>query len=51
MGKRANGEGTMRLRPDGRWEYKVMVGYKPDGSAHLKSFYGGTQASSSSRRA
>lgn len=44
MGKRANGEGTMRLRPDGRWEYKVMVGYKPDGSAHLKSFYGKTQS-------
>lgn len=44
MGKRANGEGTMRLRPDGWWEYKVMVGYKPDGSAHLKSFYGKTQS-------
>ena len=43
MGKRANGEGTMRLRPDGRWEYKVMVGYKPDGSPNCRSFYGRTQ--------
>jgi hypothetical protein len=42
--KRANGEGTPRLRSDGRWEYKVMVGYKPDGSPQLKSFYGKTQA-------
>lgn len=43
MGKRANGEGTCRQRSDGRWEYKAMVGYKPDGSPHLKSFYGKTQ--------
>ncbi len=43
MGKRANGEGTCRQRSDGRWEYKVMVGVKPDGSPFRKSFYGKTQ--------
>ena len=42
-GKRANGEGTTRQRSDGRWEYKVMVGVKPDGSPFRKSFYGKTQ--------
>lgn len=42
-GKRANGEGSFKHRSDGRWEYKVMVGHKPDGSAQLKSFYGKTQ--------
>lgn len=42
-GKRADGEGTFRLRADGRWEYRVMAGYKPDGSPQLRSFYGKTQ--------
>lgn len=43
MSKRANGEGTCKQRSDGRWEYKVMVGVKPDGSPFRKSFYGKTQ--------
>lgn len=42
-GKRADGEGTFRLRADGRWEYRVMTGYKPDGSPQLRSFYGKMQ--------
>ena len=37
-GKRSNGEGTMRLRSDGRWELTVMIGYKPDGKRNYKSF-------------
>lgn len=42
--KQANGERSPRLRADGRWEYKVMVGYKANGSPFRKSFYGKTQA-------
>lgn len=42
-GKRSNGEGTMRLRSDGRWELTVMIGYKPDGKRNYKSFYGKKQ--------
>lgn len=33
------GDGTLYLRKDGRWEYKVRVGTKPDGGALYKSFY------------
>ena len=35
--KRANGEGTIRLRSDGRWEAKYTLGYK------TKSIYAKTQ--------
>lgn len=41
--KRANGEGMMRRRPNGTWELAVMDGYKPDGKAKIKRFYGATQ--------
>ena len=27
-GKRKKGEGTVRLRKDGRWEGRVVVGYQ-----------------------
>lgn len=43
MKRRANGEGTLRERPDGRWESTIMVGWKDDGRRHCKSFYGKTQ--------
>lgn len=38
MGKRANGEGLIRQRADGRWEARVTL---PDGKRH--SIYGKTQ--------
>jgi hypothetical protein len=41
--RRANGEGTLRKRADGRWESSVMVGWKEDGRRQIKSFYGKTQ--------
>ncbi len=42
MSKRANSEGTLRQRPDGRWEMIVTIGY--DGGRRIrKSVYGKTQ--------
>ncbi len=42
-GKRSNGEGTLRRRPNGLWECSMMVGYKDDGTRRYKSFYGKSQ--------
>lgn len=41
--RRANGEGTLRKRSDGRWESSIMIGWKDDGRRQTKSFYGATQ--------
>jgi integrase len=45
--KRANGEGSVRLRPDGRWEarYNVQV----SGATKRRSVFGRTKAEASSR--
>lgn len=43
MKRRANGEGTLRKRADGRWESSIMIGWKDDGRRLIKSFYGRTQ--------
>ena len=43
-GKRMNGEGSLRQRPDGRWEYRVSDGYRDDGKLKTISFYGKTQS-------
>jgi len=42
--KRANGEGSIRQRPDGRWEGLYSAGYGIDGKAIRRSVYGRTQA-------
>ena len=42
--RRSNGEGTLTLRKDGRWECTIMDGFQPDGKRKYKSFYGKTQA-------
>lgn len=42
-GKRSNGEGTLRKRPNGLWDCTMMVGYKDDGTRRYKSFYGKSQ--------
>ena len=42
-GKRSNGEGLMRQRPDGRWEFRLMIGRGNDGRPQYKSFYARTQ--------
>ena len=35
--KRKNGEGTLRLRTDGRWEGRVVIGYDDAGKPKTKS--------------
>lgn len=40
----ANGNGTIRQRPDGRWEARLTIGWDPGtGKQKQKSFYGKTQ--------
>lgn len=43
MAKRSNGEGMIRQRSDGRWESRLMVGYKDNGKPEYKSVYGKTK--------
>lgn len=38
--RRANGEGSIVQRKDGRWCGVVTLGYKPDGKINRKSFMG-----------
>lgn len=33
------GDGNLRIRPDGRWEYRVIIGHDMNGKAIRKSFY------------
>ena len=35
--KRKQGDGTMRLRTDGRWEGRIVVGYDEKGNPKTKS--------------
>ena len=35
--KRKNGEGTVRLRKDGRWEGRVVIGYDDRGLPKTKN--------------
>lgn len=45
MGKRRpNGDGTVRKRPDGRWEARIIVGHKENKKPIYKSVFGLTQA-------
>lgn len=44
MGKRMSGEGSLRQRPDGRWELRITDGYLDSGKLRSISFYGKTQA-------
>ena len=41
--RRANGEGTIRKRKDGRWEGVIVVGHKDDGKPITKSVFAKTQ--------
>ncbi len=43
MAKRGDGEGSVRRRPDGRWEARVSLGFGPDGRAIRRSVYGATR--------
>jgi integrase len=41
--RKANGEGSLRQRKDGTWEYRVVVGTGLDGKPVRKSFYSKTK--------
>ena len=41
--KRANGEGSIRKRKDGRWEGRYTAGYDKDGKVITKNVLGKTQ--------
>ena len=42
--KRKSGEGTVRLRKDGRWEGRVVIGYKENGYPQTKNVLAKTKA-------
>ena len=41
--KRKKGEGTIRLRKDGRWEGRVVIGYDEGGNPKTKNVLGLSQ--------
>lgn len=41
--RRPQGDGTIRKRADGRWEGRIIIGHKNDGSPMYKSVFGKTQ--------
>lgn len=43
MARRMNGEGYLRRRDDGRWELRIMLGYRDNGKPNYKYFYGRTK--------
>lgn len=48
--RRANGEGSIRRKRNGRWEVQIMDGYKPDGRRNMRSFSGKTQKEAKEKR-
>ena len=43
MRKRPDGDGLIRKREDGRWEGRIVIGHKEDGSPIFKSVFAKTQ--------
>lgn len=43
MSRNANGDGSLRKKREGLWEYRVTAGYDADQHAIRKSFYGKTK--------
>ena len=41
--RRPQGDGTIRKRLDGRWEGRIIIGHKKDGSPIFRSVFGKTQ--------
>ena len=41
--RRPSGDGMVRKRPDGRWEGRIVVGHKADGSSIFRYVYADTQ--------
>ena len=40
---RANGEGNIRKRKDGRWEGRIVVGHKENGDSIFRYIYADSQ--------
>ena len=47
--RRPSGDGLIRKRSDGRWEGRIVVGHKNDGTPMYKSVFGKTQKELMSR--
>ena len=47
--RRPQGDGTIRKRSDGRWEARIIIGHKNDGSPMYKSAFAKTQKSARRR--
>lgn len=43
MSKRPDGDGTVRKRSDGRWEGRIVIGHKDDGTPIYKSVFAKSQ--------
>ena len=43
--RRPQGDGTIRKRADGRWEGRIIIGHKNEGTPMYKSVFGKTQKS------
>ncbi len=43
MRKRPDGDGLVRKREDGRWEGRIVIGHKEDGTPIFKSVFANTQ--------
>ena len=43
--RRPQGDGMIRKRSDGRWEGRIIIGHKKNGSPIFKSVFGKTQKS------
>ncbi len=41
--RRSKGEGNIMQRKDGKWTARLFVGYKADGKANIKAFYGNSR--------
>ena len=41
--RRPQGEGMVRKREDGRWEGRIVIGHKKDGTPMYKSVFGKSQ--------
>ena len=41
--RRPQGDGTIRKRSDGRWEARLVIGHKKDGSPMYKSVFAKTR--------
>ena len=51
MKKNSPGDGSLRQRPDGRWEYRVIVGMDADMKPIRKSFYSKDKSGAGAKKA